>query len=354
MADAIVCRDMLEGYKVLNALRDLGEEPFTVDGVASRTGVKEATVRTVLGREKSLVVEDGRVETGRRGAQPKRFKLRAGAGPALAERLAEIESIGATSPDDGYAERALPSALHAAEATLLATGARGAAQLEHEATIGWLGFDTGTRALEASSDEQSGRLAMHLATVKALLGLIELERADADGSPIPDEQLEAARMLFAGVQQLDLDPALRHTLEVRLEQSSVGRRLAPPVVDVTFADDAADEITVLVMNVLSDQELAIQRTNVVSRALRRRPQFSVLVLGKDGGDVELTLGPPDEPVIVVDAFGERPELADRLAAEHHSTLYVSGLIEADLVRAIGFARGIGDSWLSVGERLLGG
>ena len=353
MTNAIVCRDMLEGYKVLNALRNLGEESFMVSEVVSRTGVKEATVRTVFGREKGLVVEDGRVETGRRGAKPKRFKLRAGAGPALAERLAEIESVGATSPDDGHAERALPSALLAAEATLLATGARDAAQVEHETTIGWLGFDTGTRALEANSDDESGRLAMHLATVKALLGLIELERADADESPIPDEQLEAARMLFAGVQQLDLDPELRRALDVRLEQSPVGHRLAPPVVDVTFADDAADEIAVLVMNVLSNQELAIQRTDAVSRALRRRPQFSVLVLGTDGGDAELTLGPPEEPMIVVDAFGERPELAERLAAKHRATLYVSGLIEVDLVRAVGFARGIGDSWLSVGERLLG-
>jgi hypothetical protein len=122
---------------------------------------------------------------------------------------------------------------------------------------------------------------------------------------------------------------------------------------VTFADDTADEITALVMNVLSNQELVIQRTDVVSRALRRQPQFSVLVLGTNGGDVELTLGLPEKPVIVVDAFGERPELAERLAAERQSTLYVSGLIEADLARAVGFARGIGNSWLSVGERLLG-
>ena len=65
---------MKERYKVLGAMTSLGE--FTVEDVANKTGVKKNTVNTVLGRDKALLEEVPSEATGRRGGQPKRYRIK--------------------------------------------------------------------------------------------------------------------------------------------------------------------------------------------------------------------------------------------------------------------------------------
>jgi hypothetical protein len=342
---------MLEGYKIMRALSELGDGPFTVEDIMARSGVsKPGTVRTVLAREGHLVEEVGRQKTGQRGAQPKRYQLSTEALPALNERLAAIEAVAAPQPQDRNGDSPLPSGLLAAEETLLALGDRDLGRLEHEASIGWLGFDAGRRAQEAHPEGECGELDAHLAVVEALISLIELEQTKANGRPIDDEQIEVTRRLFERVEALELEPDLETALDARLEKSPIGDRLAPVLVDVMFTGAAEHEVE-QVVRLLTDQELFVRRTDFVSVPPRRRAQFGVLVLGGEGEREELRLERfGNEPVIVVDAFGNWPE-AERLSARRQSTVYLSGLPQ--LVTAISFVRGVGDSWLPVGQRLLG-
>lgn len=345
---------MLEGYKILRAVRESAGAPFTVGEISSKTGVDKATVRTVLTRERDLLTETGRIETGRRGAKPKQYQLRSETLASLDDRLAAFDALASTRPDNEQDEQALPSGLLAAEETLLAVGARDPDRLQHEASIAWLAFDTGQRALQACPEDARADLAKHLAIVKGLLGLGELEQANANGAPIEDEQIEAARRLFAEVQALDVEPELQAALEARLEQSPVGDRLAPAIVDVMFAGAAEDEVEEVV-RLLTDQQLVVRLMYLMSTAPlapRRRAQFGVLVLGGRGEteDVRLEALGQNEPVIVVGALGNRPELARRLSAR--PVLHLSGLPE--LATAVSFVRGVGDSWLPVGQRLFAG
>ncbi|MFZ0749467.1 MAG: hypothetical protein WAM70_08925 [Pyrinomonadaceae bacterium] len=65
---------MKERYKVLGAMTALGE--FTVEDVVNKTGVKKNTVSTVLVRDKALLEEVPCEGTGRRGGQPKKYRIR--------------------------------------------------------------------------------------------------------------------------------------------------------------------------------------------------------------------------------------------------------------------------------------
>jgi hypothetical protein len=297
-----------------------------------------------------LLVETGRVETGRRGAKPKRYELRSGALSALSERLAAINALAsAGGVEDRQEEQALPSGLLAAEETLLALGERDPERLRHEASIGWLGFDTGERALQASPAEENPELEKHLAIVKALLGLVELEQADADGGPIDEEQIGVASRLFEAAQALAPEWDLQAALDARLRESPIGERLSSPLVDVMFAGAAEREIE-QVVHVLSEQAFCVRQADPVLAPRRRRAQFGVLVLGEGSEREDLRLGGfANEPMIVVDAIGNRRELAERLLASRRSTIYLGDL--AHLVTAVSFIRDVGDSWSSVGPRL---
>jgi hypothetical protein len=102
---------------------------------------------------------------------------------------------------------------------------------------------------------------------------------------------------------------------------------------------------------LHDYTLVFQELEGAPSPPRERAQFCVLLIGHDSGYEERDLDKfADEPVIIVDAFAQRPELAQ---PHHrpHSVLYVNGVPQ--LTSAVSFARHIGDSWLSVGQRLLG-
>lgn len=87
---------MLNRYRVLNAILTLRE--FTVTDLAHYSGVKDNTVRTVLGRDARFVERDGIRAQGRRGGQPIQYRLCADAEHDLIGILRELEGVGANLP----------------------------------------------------------------------------------------------------------------------------------------------------------------------------------------------------------------------------------------------------------------
>ena len=336
---------MLEGYKILRAIDRRGEKPFLVAELAEETGVSEATVRTVLSRENALIEERGRVETGRRGAKPKELALRAEARGHLRERLAALDALSPPIDGEDEGESRVPEALAEAQEALLSPGARDGDRLRHEATVGWLGFDAGRRAVGEADGKPRAELEQRLGVLRAMLGLVELEQRAAAGETLSPEQVEACRELFEELRGEDLDAETQAALDVRLEQSAVGEAVAPPQVKLMLAGapgEAFDEV----VSLLEGQDLSVHQVSYSSVSQPERFELAVLFVG-DEVEVDLEVL-AEEPVIVFDAGAERPELMQ--FAHDHSALYVSGVPQ--LANAIGFARRAGGSRLSAGERLL--
>src|SRR5580700_6781482 len=104
----------MERFKVLGALLVLRE--FCVRDVAEYCQVKEATVRTVLERNRSLLERVGERETGRRGGKHSIYRV-------LAERRDELRAMIAAlyrelPPDPARGEFQPPLTLLAAEEAL--------------------------------------------------------------------------------------------------------------------------------------------------------------------------------------------------------------------------------------------
>jgi len=87
---------MLGRYRVLNAILALRE--FTVADLARYSGVKDNTVRTVLGRDSRFVERDGTQAQRRRGGQPIQYRLRPDTENDLVAILRELEGFGANLP----------------------------------------------------------------------------------------------------------------------------------------------------------------------------------------------------------------------------------------------------------------
>jgi hypothetical protein len=86
----------LSRYRVLNAILALRE--FTVADLARYSGVKDTTVRTVLGRDSRYIERAGTQTRGRRGGQPIQYRLQPGAEDSLVAILRELEGFGANLP----------------------------------------------------------------------------------------------------------------------------------------------------------------------------------------------------------------------------------------------------------------
>ncbi|WP_432159055.1 Hsp20 family protein [Streptomyces sp. bgisy153] len=97
---------------------------FTVAQLATYSGVKETTVRTILSRESRLVQEIGKGETQGRGGIPKVYQLAPGAREEVLEVLRTLEAeaadvSGARPALEQAAGRVVPRALRAALDVLL-------------------------------------------------------------------------------------------------------------------------------------------------------------------------------------------------------------------------------------------
>jgi hypothetical protein len=341
---------MLEGFRILRTISGYGQQPFTVAQLATDTGITDATIRTVLSRERELLQEAGHVETGRRGAQPKRYALRTEAGATLQQRLAALDGL-AVPAADRHDQDALPDALLEAEETLLSSGESNRAGLERAATVGWLGYDAGTRALENADGEREAELAKRLRIVHALLSLVELEQQTFEGKVPYEEHINAARERFEKLTALEIDPETHAALDTRLKQSPVGDSLSPSEVHVMIAGNAGYDLGQL-SDLLRHHKLVAQEIRRDAWPQRQRAQFGVLIVGvgSEPDDVDLDKF-ADEPVIIYDVFASRPELAEPRRESKRAVIYVKGVQE--LTDAVGFARGLGDTWQTPGQRLLG-
>ena len=104
----------MERYKVLAAMLRLNE--FTAADLASFSGVKRNTVHTVLRREAALLEEVGRDETGQRGGQFLRYRVKS----ERAEQLrSEIEKLRNVSRPHSESAPKIPSGFLVAQRALL-------------------------------------------------------------------------------------------------------------------------------------------------------------------------------------------------------------------------------------------
>jgi Zn-dependent peptidase ImmA (M78 family)/DNA-binding transcriptional ArsR family regulator len=200
---------VLEGYRVLRSMSELGE--FTVDDLAAASGVKPATVRTVLARESSLTERAGTVATGSRGGQPVLYRLAPDARERIAGRLGWLESSTPPMP----AEAALPVALLASEQLLLAPLPPEGDAADRHLAIAWLGFDEGRAAASAPAPHPA--LERHLASTELLLGLAEQER---DPSSFAHEDAFVEK-IAAAAAVLAADDDLRRRVADRFAAASL-------------------------------------------------------------------------------------------------------------------------------------
>jgi hypothetical protein len=174
---------MLHRYRILNAILTLRE--FTVADLARYSGVKDTTVRTVLGREARFVERDGTRAQSRRGGQPIQYRLRADAEQDLVGILRELESVGANLPPlVEEQEDPLMLSLIAAEDILLC-------QLPQATLTDRAGLvELATADYEAVQflvEDERGEAAIHGQVVALLLRLAEVEQEMlAPASPSPD------------------------------------------------------------------------------------------------------------------------------------------------------------------------
>ena len=168
---------MLERYRTLGAMLALRE--FTVADLARYSGVKEATVRTILAREGRYVQRHGVVPSSKPGGQPVIYSLRSDAEPQLVEVLRKLEAIGASGP--AFHESAtesttqVPAALVAAGDVLLRRipSASGAVERHQLLELAAIDFKT---VLQAVPDGAEREVATHMKVIDFLLRLSRTEQ----------------------------------------------------------------------------------------------------------------------------------------------------------------------------------
>lgn len=198
---------MMENYRVLGAMLALKE--FTVNDLVRYSNVKPNTVRTTISREQNYLEELGKQETGKRGGQHRRWRVK----PSEIENLrSKIERVfgqlkinpGALPESDSAPE--IPLGLLAAEDTLLrlypkATTTKKKRELLELAEIN---FDSGraecenliygnnytsnVEAIKAHMQSVKELLEAHMLSIKGLLILCHLEYdlEDSNGQAKPD------------------------------------------------------------------------------------------------------------------------------------------------------------------------
>uniref|UniRef100_UPI003F491CA1 hypothetical protein n=1 Tax=Actinoplanes sp. CA-084688 TaxID=3239901 RepID=UPI003F491CA1 len=165
---------VMQRYRILHAILALRE--FTVADLARYSGVKDTTVRTVLGRETRFVQREGIRSPGGRGGQPIQYRLRADAEPDLVAILRELESVGASrQPLVEDQEDPVLLSLIAAEDVLLrqvpqAATAADCAKLVELATADYQAVHLVAKAREGAE------AATHCQIVDLLLRLTEIEQ----------------------------------------------------------------------------------------------------------------------------------------------------------------------------------
>jgi hypothetical protein len=176
---------MIETYKVLGAMLALNE--FTADELAHYTGAKVTTVRTILNREQSYLEEVGRLETGRKGGQCRRLRVK----PVLLQSLRNrIENLfaqiklapsGSAEPEfatDSASAPQVPLSLLVAEDILVRRfpEAKDAAEKRSLIELAEVNFDTGRTECETLPEGCNlDALKAHMRTIEDLFNLCRME-----------------------------------------------------------------------------------------------------------------------------------------------------------------------------------
>lgn len=214
---------MTERYKVLGAV--LALRKFTVAEVARFSGVKETTVRTVLGRESVYWETIDSEGAPKRGGQYKQYRLKdESIGKLRSEIEAMFERLGvAGAALGGESTARVPLGIYAAEDRMLHLFPQ-AKTLEEKYEILRLvdiSLDGGraeAEALRQNFNDASTRV--HLESASCLRKLCGAELKAPAGEPLPLSALNEIRMLAQlGVQFCDLGE-VRHA-------SAIVKRVSP-------------------------------------------------------------------------------------------------------------------------------
>jgi hypothetical protein len=185
---------VLEHYKVLGAVLALKE--FTVNDLARYTDVKPNTVRTTLSREQSYIEEIGKEQTGKRGGQHRRLRVKADQVENLRSRIDKLFGELKASPEMPQSESKaeIPIGLVVAEDILVrrypeATTVRqrrellelaeinlDAGRTECENLIAGNHYAGNVEKIEAQMDEiKEELLGVHVKSIEGLMTLSRLE-----------------------------------------------------------------------------------------------------------------------------------------------------------------------------------
>jgi hypothetical protein len=201
-----------ERYKVLGAVLALKE--FTVADLATFSGVKATTVRTVLSREPNLVVEVGKQETGLKGGQYTRHRVREEALQELRAELHElyrqigsyVDSPASEKETNKGSKYSPPMAMLAAEEALLR---RFPKMAEREQKIQLIDFVRTVRAklslqaneLPQEASDLGEHRDFHLSALQALIDLASVETICAEKPQLTAYPVRRLRSLFFSLAQ---------------------------------------------------------------------------------------------------------------------------------------------------------
>jgi hypothetical protein len=193
-----------ERYKVLGAVLALKE--FTVADLATFSGVKPNTVRTVLGREPELVDEIGKQETGAKGGQFTRYHIRSDAIDRLRSELHELYRQFETyvdkekddadqSPGEKASKYQPPLAILAAEEALIRRFPKASDRSAKVQLIEFVRTVEAKQSLQVREKPNESQVwaehrDFHLASLRALVDLcaaelILTEKPEANSYPAP-------------------------------------------------------------------------------------------------------------------------------------------------------------------------
>lgn len=184
---------MTERYKVLGAM--LAFEEFTVRDLADLSGVKEATVRTVLNRSANLLETLGKSDSEGRGGRFIRYRLRP---EEAAKPRSEIEALYQRLPlvPNPGPRAEPPLGLLAAEDALLRLFPQETSEAEKARALelAETAYKSGRREIERLQSDLStldfARLGAHLQAVQSLM---ELSRAEITypAGELPQEAVDS-------------------------------------------------------------------------------------------------------------------------------------------------------------------
>jgi hypothetical protein len=164
----------LNRYRVLQAILALRQ--FTVADLAHYSGVKETTVRTVLGRDASFVERDGTISQSRRGGQPIQYRLCDQAESELVAILRQLKGLGASLPplsaeQDGM-DHAILSLSAAEDVLIRQLPQAGFADRSGLISLAVVDYE----AVRPAIDPEAGEAAVHRRVVELLLRLADIEQ----------------------------------------------------------------------------------------------------------------------------------------------------------------------------------